>query len=443
MNESPHQDEHCPAHPEDASGEPEAGRAADVPARAPDAFRFTFAELSGSLGDLGLFLPLVVAMTLACGLNFGMVLICAGLMNVLAGLIFRQPIPVQPMKAIAVVAITEGLTRGELVASGLLLGLLLLALALSGLVGRLSGFVPKAIVRGIQLGIGVKLALRGAEWVGELPPVHYDSLLTAALAGGVLLFLGARRQPVLLYVFLAGFLLIWLGQPGAYHELALAEPGLGLYWPESGAWVGGFVNGALPQLPLTLLNSVVAVCALSATCFPGRGAAPKKMAVSVGLMNLICVPLGGIPMCHGAGGLAAQYRFGARSGGSVVMLGTMKIAAGLLFGGTLLGLLHAYPVAILGMMLIFAGVELARTARDLAGAPNVAVAVVTAAGILTVNTWAGFLAGCGVFLGLKAWTWICGPSGLPWFARLSPRVRFVSGEEMKHVPTVADDATTG
>ena len=101
-------------------------------------------------------------------------------------------------------------------------------------------------------------------------------------------------------------------------------------------------------MPLTILNSVVALCALSSEYFPGKGVGPRKVAVSVGLMNLLCVPLGGIPMCHGAGGLAAQYRFGARTGGSVLILGFLKIMIGVCFGGALLGLLQSYPVAVLG-----------------------------------------------------------------------------------------------
>ena len=114
-------------------------------------------------------------------------------------------------------------------------------------------------------------------------------------------------------------------------------------------------------------------------------------------MNLLCVPLGGIPMCHGAGGLAAQHRFGARTGGSVILLGTLKITIGFLFGGALLGLLQSYPMAILGPMLIFAGVELARSSKDVFGEPKgLSVALITAIFILGVNTLAGFFAGLGV-----------------------------------------------
>ncbi|HSA22165.1 MAG TPA: putative sulfate/molybdate transporter, partial [Myxococcota bacterium] len=140
-------------------------------------FRFDRLELSGSLGDLGTFLPLVVAMVLASRLDLGVVLVCAGLMNVATGLLFRQPVPVQPMKAIAAVAITEGLTQGELVASGLALGGIMLALSLTGAIGLLTRWVPRAVVRGIQLGVGLKLAVQGFASLGKLPWLGADCLL--------------------------------------------------------------------------------------------------------------------------------------------------------------------------------------------------------------------------------------------------------------------------
>jgi len=148
-------------------------------------FRFSWMEFSGSLGDLGLFLPLVVAMTIACDLNIGVILILAGLMNVITGLLFRQPIPVQPMKAIAAVVITEGLVQDELIAAGLLMGVILLIF--SGIVDQINRFIPKPIVRGIQLGIGLKLAAKGAEWVSGLAIMGWDSI---ALAVIVICFIG-------------------------------------------------------------------------------------------------------------------------------------------------------------------------------------------------------------------------------------------------------------
>lgn len=361
-------------------------------------------EFSGSLGDLGLFLPLVVAMTIACDLNIGVILILAGLMNVITGLLFHQPIPVQPMKAIAAVVITEGLVQNELIAAGLLVGVL--TLVFSGVIDRINQFIPKAVVRGIQLGIGLKLAMTGVKWVSGLTLIGWDSIVLAVAIACLLITFINRKQPGLLYIFLIGFIFLYFKQPKVFSELSLSWPNFYWHWPTRAAWSGGLLKGALPQIPLTLLNSVVALCALSSEYFPGRGIQPRKIAISIGLMNLFCVPLGGIPMCHGAGGLAAQYRFGARTGGSVIILGTLKIVVGFLFGGALLGLLQSYPMAVLGPMLIFAGIELARSSKDVIGdTRGLMIALVTAIFILAVNTLAGFLVGVGISLIYSMLSW--------------------------------------
>ena len=156
----------------------------------------------------------------------------------------------------------------------------------------------------------------------------------------------------------------------------------------------GFWRCAVPQVPLTLLNSVVAVCALSANLFPARRASPHKVAVSVGLMNLLCCPWGAMPMCRGAGGLASQYRFGAGSGGSLVILGAAMIALALAFGGSLLPWLEHYPRAVLGVLLGLGGFELARVCRDQIAWKDIACMLVTCAACLATNMAFGFLAGC-------------------------------------------------
>jgi len=158
-------------------------------------------------------------------------------------------------------------------------------------------------------------------------------------------------------------------------------------------WKEGALRGALPQIPLTTLNSVIAICALSVDLFPRSPAAPRAVAVSVGLMNLICCPFGGMPTCHGAGGLAAQYRFGARTGGSVIMLGVGKIVLAVLFGGSLLVWLQAYPKSVLGVLLMFSGLELALVCRDQRTRVDYFVMLMTTGACLAVNTAVGFVLG--------------------------------------------------
>jgi MFS superfamily sulfate permease-like transporter len=386
-----------------ATAIPEAGGLAQ-PAGAAR-LRFDLTELCGSLGDLGTFLPLALAMTMTCGMNAGTIFILAGLMNIVSGWWFRQPIPVQPMKAIAAVAVAEGLTPGAIAAAGIAMGGTMLMLAAAGGVEWLARAVPRPVVRGIQVGIGLKLARQGLLWMQPLPASGYDSWVIAVLAGLAIATPMAlrRRWPVLLWVFLSGFILLRLAHPQAWQGSGLEFPRLGWIHFNAGEWWIGVTRGAIPQLPLTFLNSVVAVCALSADYFPGRGVPAKHMAVNIGIMNLLCAPLGGMPMCHGSGGLAAQYRFGARTGGSVIMLGSLMAMAGLLLTGSLVPTLQQYPTSVLAVMVISAGLALAWGAGQLTQGKPLLIVVVMAAVIVRFNLLAGFATGCALMLALAGW----------------------------------------
>ncbi|MBF0385621.1 MAG: putative sulfate/molybdate transporter [Candidatus Omnitrophica bacterium] len=362
--------------------------------------KYSLQELSGSLGDLGLFIPLVLAMAITCDMDLSVILILAGLMNIATGLIFRQPIPVQPMKAIAAIVIAESLSRIDIIAAGIIMGLTILAL--SPYMDRISKFIPMPIVRGIQLGIGLKLVSKSAADILRLNIFGWDSLIIAIIILITILAFAERKFPVLLYVFLFGFICIILDNKNQLQDLVFGLPQFKFYWPQEHNWQKSFFYLALPQIPLTILNSVIAVCALSSEYYPKNGILPSRMAKSVGLMNLITVPLGGIPLCHGAGGLAAQYSFGARTGGSVVMLGIAKVLFGLMAGSFLMSFLHAYPKSILSAMLIFAGLELARASRGgFSDTKNSFITLLTGGFILGIDTWLGFIAGCSAVLIIK------------------------------------------
>jgi len=362
--------------------------------------RFDLAELSGALGDLGTFVPIALSLIVVCGMDAGSVLVFAGLFNVVTGLVFAQPIPVQPMKAIAAVAVAEALAPGEIAAAGFVAGALVLTLGVSGIVERVERAVPRAVVRGIQLGVGIKLAAKGIEMATSLPVLGADSVAVAAVGALLVLFAtDVRRLPPALALLVAGLVLAAWSEPAAFQRTSLGWPGPRLILPTGPEWVTGSLRGAFPQVPLTLLNSVIAVCALSEDLFPGRGVRARSMAVSVGLMNVGACLFGAMPACHGSGGLAGQYRFGARSGGSVVALGIAKMALGVAFGAAAVPVLQAYPKALLGVLLGFAGVELALPARQCAEREAFFVAVVTAAGILAAN------AAVGVAIGIVA-AWV-------------------------------------
>lgn len=353
-------------------------------------------EIAGSLGDLGTFLPLLVGMSVQNGLDFASALFFAGLFNLITGLTFSIPMAVQPMKAIAAVALTEGLTVPQILAAGATVSLVILMLGVTGLIDWLNRMVPKSVVRGLQLALGLSLLMKGMQMVAGtnqwFAPDSYATGLLSALV--VLLLFFSRRVPAALVLFGFGLLLtLWT------DRALVASLGVGFTLPSWSppAWadfVTAFPKAALPQIPLTTLNSVLAVCALAADLFPDRRVDPRKVAVSVGLMNLVACWFGGMPMCHGAGGLAGQYRFGARTNGSILFLGVVKMLLAVLFGASLMTLCQAFPSSVLGILLAFAGMELALVCRDQTGRTDAFAMLLTAAACMGLNNIAlGFVLG--------------------------------------------------
>jgi MFS superfamily sulfate permease-like transporter len=361
-------------------------------------------EVAGSLGDLGTFLPLLVGMASQNGLNFAAALFFAGLFNLLTGLTFSIPMAVQPMKAIAAVALTEGLTVPQILAAGATVSVVILMLGVTGLIDWLNRVVPKSVVRGLQLALGLSLLMKGMQMVaGTNQWFAPDSYLTGLLSALVVLLLFfSRRVPAALVLFGVGLVLAVWTHPGVAGSL-----GVGFTLPSWSppAWedfVTAFSKAALPQIPLTTLNSVIAVCALSADLFPDRRAEPRRVAVSVGMMNLVACWFGGMPMCHGAGGLAGQYRFGARTNGSILFLGAVKMLLAIFLGTSLMALCRAFPASVLGVMLAFSGMELALVCRDQTSRTDAFAMLLTAAACLGLNNIAlGFLLGLAMTWGLR------------------------------------------
>lgn len=339
-----------------------------------------------------------------CGLQLEAALLSTGLMNVVTGLAFRIPIPVQPMKAIAAVAIAEGLNESQIITAGIATGIVLLLLAVTGLINWLNNAIPKSVVRGLQLALGLKLLTGGVGMIaGTGVLIGWDSIGLGVLCASLVLVLYySKRTPGALVVFALGLVAVLAADPGL-----LSQTRLGMTWhlPDLGNlddWRLGLRRAAIPQIPLTTLNSVIAVCALSVDLFPRRPLAPTRAAFSVALMNLVCCPFGGMPMCHGTGGLAAQHRFGARTGGSMVMLGVAKIVLALLFGGSLLVWLQAYPKSVLGVLLLFSGLELGLVCRDQRTRLDFFVMLITTGVCLAVDMAVGFVVGWSM-AALLAW----------------------------------------
>ncbi len=352
-------------------------------------------EIAGSLGDMGTFLPLLVGMAAQNGLDFGASLFFAGLFNVVTGLIFGIPMAVQPMKAIATVAITSSLPVSQILAAGITVSAVVLVLGLTGLIDSLNRAIPKSVVRGLQLALGLSLLMKGLQMVtGTHAWLGADSYLTASIAALAVLALFSARIPAALVLFAAGLVIVGWKDPvvlGLIHFDWSFPHWTPIAWSD---FTRAFPLAALPQIPLTTLNSVIAVCALSAELFPDRPASPRRVSVSVGLMNLVAGWFGGMPMCHGAGGLAGQYRFGARTNGSILFLGGAKIVVAVLFGASLMALCRAFPASLLGVMLAFSGIELSLVTRDQRTRTDATIMLLTAGACLGAdNVAVGFVLG--------------------------------------------------
>lgn len=327
-------------------------------------------EISGSLGDLGTLLPILIALSHGY-ISLQSTLVFSGLANILTGVFFGIPLPVQPMKAIAAVALARGLSQDEVASAGLFVAGAIGFLCLTGLIQWFTRNVPIPVIKGIQFGTGLSLVIYGGKLIESQygPNMRNNVLLILMVLLAFLALLGSpiyARVPFALIIVIAGI----LGSipQGFYHDppfgFGFWKPRIYIPSPTSfrnGAWEAG-----LGQVPLTTLNSIIAVCFLSADLLPNIPApSTTSMGLSVTLINLVGCWFGSMPVCHGSGGLAAQFRFGARSGASVIFLGSIKLILGLFAGDFTQNLISHFPTGLLSVMVIGAGLELTNVGESL------------------------------------------------------------------------------
>ena len=379
---------------------------------APLALRFNMAELGGALGDLGTLLPLAAALITVNHMDATSVFLTVGIAYIFAGLYYRLPIPVQPLKADASVAIAANLPGSVVSAAGPVLGLILLALAVSGLGSVVGRLFAKPVVRGIQLGLGLllvqtglllaarpQLVLSGSDSMVRLGDLGIPLGIPIAILVGLLLWYcrSSQRQPAMLLSLVLG-----LGISLAAGTLdGLARLHFGLALPIVGlpsARDLGLAAALLvvPQLPLTLGNAVVATQQTAEDYFgpASRRVTYRALLSSMGLLNLLAGLLGGLPICHGSGGLTAHYRFGARTAGASLMIGVGLVALALFVDGNVVPLLVLIPYPVLGALLVITGIQHGLLARDVRGPREVLLAgAVAVAGFATGNLALGFALG--------------------------------------------------
>jgi hypothetical protein len=315
--------------------------------------KFSLSELAGSLGDFGTIIPLIIAVALVSDVNARYVLLFFGIWFILTGFYYRLPIPLEPMKAIAVIVIAGGISNGEIAASGLILGAIFLVLGYGRVFEVIDRWVPQSVVRGIQLGLALLLFKASAGFVIKDPFFFGIGIIIVI----VFLFLFRyRRVPDLSSLCVIGVGLIGgLILNGIPPVSFIPAPQLVV--PISTDFSSAFSTLVIPQVVLTIANAILATSLLTKDLF-STNIPPKKFSASIGLMNLTSVPFGGFPMCHGAGGLAGQYRYGARTGGANVYAGLIFIFLALFFSSP--QILSIIAVGVLGALLVFVGIEMAR-----------------------------------------------------------------------------------
>jgi MFS superfamily sulfate permease-like transporter len=367
--------------------------------------RYDLAELAGAFGDLGTLIPFVAAYISVVKMDPAGILLAFGSMLIVVGLVYRTPFPVQPMKAIGAAAITQtgalaSLTAATVIGAGVVTGVIWLVLAATGMARRLTRWVPRPAMLGVVMGLGFSFMLEGIRMMSKAP------WLGAALLILTLLLLARSRIPAMLILLVVGAALALHEQPALLGELAAIRmaPHLpGFAWPTltwNDLWIGALFL-ALPQLPLTFGNALISITEENNRLFPDRPVTEKRVAFSTGLMNLWSSALGGIPMCHGAGGMAGHVQFGARTGGSSVMLGVVLLAVGFFLADSVALLFRLFPTVVLGVILFLAGVQLALNSKDIGGEKIDRFVVLTTAAFAVWNVGIAVLFGIFAFHAAK------------------------------------------
>jgi MFS superfamily sulfate permease-like transporter len=367
------------------------------PAHAPSLAWFAPREWSGAFGDLGTLVPFLLAYVALAGVPSVGLLFTFGVALIISGLVYRTPFPVQPMKAIGTVAaanVTAGAALGPeaFALAALLTGVVWLVIGTSGLLQRLSRMASRPVAFGIVLGLGIALMLEAAKmmaanwWIG------------APALFGTYVLLARRRFPVMALLLVVGVCVGALNAPERFQDLLWAPvvftvPSFGL--PSLG-WAAVSVAAVilvLPQVPLTFGNAILAITEENNRLFPDRGVTESRVAISTGVMNIFAGCFGGVPMCHGAGGMAGHMRFGARTGGAPLILGVLLLLSALFASEAMAAGLALLSLPVLGVILFVTGSQLALGVCDGWGKKDERFVLLVTAALAVWNVGVAFLAG--------------------------------------------------
>ena len=358
-------------------------------------FEFNLREMAGSMGDFGTLFPLAIGYFVVNGLNPAGLLVMMGLANIVTGIVYRLPMPIEPKKVLAVTAISQRWPPSLIYASGFATGVIWLILGFTGLIQKIAAITPRSVVRGIQVTLGIMLAIEGFKMISTAWILGIASIII------VILLRESKYAPAAIVLMALGIAMVgFQGElPGAI-QLGFTLPPLTTFsLPE--IWKALVIAG-FAQIALTATNAVIATSALIKEYWPDKPVSEKKLALNMGVMNVIVPFFGGMPMCHGAGGLAGQYYFGARTGGTNIIEGTIEISLGLFLASSVANLFSLFPKSIIGAMLLLVGIELTKFVRDVK-LREVPIMVLTVGVSLATNMALGFIVAVGMYHVLARW----------------------------------------
>ncbi|MBN1277217.1 MAG: putative sulfate/molybdate transporter [Deltaproteobacteria bacterium] len=349
-------------------------------------FEFNLRELAGSMGDFGTLFPLAIGYIAVCGLNPAGLLVMMGLANIATGLVYRLPMPIEPMKLLAIAAIAQHWSPSMVYASGFAMGIIWLLFSFTGIIGWIAKITPGSVIWGIQIALGVLLAFEALRMISFCWSLGIFCVLI------VLILRKNRYAPASVVLMILGLAIMFLkGQFQHIDPPGLTFPSLSGFSLRE-IWQTMVLAG-FAQIPLTAANAVIATSSLIKAYWPERKVSEKCLALNMGIMNTIMPFLGGMPLCHGAGGLAGQYYFGARTGGTNIIEGLIEISLGLFLAGSISALFAAFPTAVIGAMMFLVGIELTKFARNIRWNLDLIPLATTLIVSLAANMAYGFIAG--------------------------------------------------
>lgn len=307
-----------------------------------------FGNVTGAFADVAMLFPLLVALSLQTNMKGAVLLATTGIAYIMAGFMFRVPMAVQPLKSVVVMALALNASATEISLSGFAVGIVCLMLSFC-YADKLTTQVPRHLVHGLQLALGIMLIVKGSH-CGISESVELSTVGFVFLTLWILIWSAKTDQPIMGWVATLGLLLSLI--------LAFTSPEKPMPVTPTKSWRFDIILAlVLPQLALTLSNSVVGTQDVAERYFGQKAkyVTPSRLLRSIGLGNIFVALFGGLPFCHGSGGVTAHVKGGATGWIMNVIMGSVLISLALLSWFFDKSLIPAYPKVLLAALLFTTG----------------------------------------------------------------------------------------